>query len=269
LGFVALNPTYILPVLLRNAKPNNGRFPNQTPKVSILIRLAVFLARSRALMKNEFQKIPFLSVLIRLKKGVGYRIRRVYTLKEIREISTILYQNHCIWSLLSGNALGIYREGRILRKNEDDVDIGVIAETWGTKIERKIREQGYNLEYFCGGYYKGSEGVHITLRRRGLIFDIYPVFKGIWEGKAYRWYGGTNFHRCFFEPRLLERTRTVTVDRINLEIPENTDAYLRAEYGADYMIPNDNWDWEKDPKCQLHLKETYLSQADVYDYLSR
>ncbi|CAB1076532.1 hypothetical protein D1AOALGA4SA_4328, partial [Olavius algarvensis Delta 1 endosymbiont] len=29
LGFVALNPTYILPVLLRNAKPNIDRFPNR------------------------------------------------------------------------------------------------------------------------------------------------------------------------------------------------------------------------------------------------
>jgi hypothetical protein len=44
LGFVALNPTYILPVLLRNAKPNNGRFQNRAPKVSISIKLAVFLA---------------------------------------------------------------------------------------------------------------------------------------------------------------------------------------------------------------------------------
>jgi len=44
LGFVALNPTYILPVLLRNAKPNNGRFRNRAPKVSISIKLAVFLA---------------------------------------------------------------------------------------------------------------------------------------------------------------------------------------------------------------------------------
>jgi hypothetical protein len=115
-------------------------------------------------MKNGFQKIPFSAVLIRLKKGVGYRIRRIFTLKEIREISTILYKNHCTWSLLSGNALGIYREGRILRKNEDDVDIGVIAETWGTKIEHRIREQGFRLEYFCGGYYEGSEGVHIRVQ---------------------------------------------------------------------------------------------------------
>jgi len=34
LGFVALNPTYILSVLLRNAKPNNGRVRNRVPKVS-------------------------------------------------------------------------------------------------------------------------------------------------------------------------------------------------------------------------------------------
>jgi hypothetical protein len=45
LGFVALNPTYILPVLLRNAKPNNGRFPNRASKVSFLIRLALFFGQ--------------------------------------------------------------------------------------------------------------------------------------------------------------------------------------------------------------------------------
>jgi hypothetical protein len=51
LGFVALNPTYILPVLLRNAKPNNGRFRNRAPKVSISIKLAAFQARGGARMK--------------------------------------------------------------------------------------------------------------------------------------------------------------------------------------------------------------------------
>jgi hypothetical protein len=44
LGFVALNPTYIFAVLLRNAKPNNSRFRNLTPKVSIPIKLADFQA---------------------------------------------------------------------------------------------------------------------------------------------------------------------------------------------------------------------------------
>jgi hypothetical protein len=44
LGFVALNPTYFLPLLLRIAKPNNGRFRNQAPKVSFLTKPAVFLA---------------------------------------------------------------------------------------------------------------------------------------------------------------------------------------------------------------------------------
>ena len=42
------NPTYILPVLLRNAKPNNGRFRNRTPKVFISIKLAVFLVSGYA-----------------------------------------------------------------------------------------------------------------------------------------------------------------------------------------------------------------------------
>jgi hypothetical protein len=31
LGFVALNPTYNLPMVLPNAKPNKGRFRHQVP----------------------------------------------------------------------------------------------------------------------------------------------------------------------------------------------------------------------------------------------
>jgi hypothetical protein len=61
LGFVALNPTYILPVLLRNAKPNNGRFQIRALKVSISIKLAVFLASGAAHMKLHrlLQKCSF------------------------------------------------------------------------------------------------------------------------------------------------------------------------------------------------------------------
>jgi hypothetical protein len=51
LGFVALNPTYILPVLLRIAKPNNGQFRNRAQKVFFSIGLAVFLAGGSAHMK--------------------------------------------------------------------------------------------------------------------------------------------------------------------------------------------------------------------------
>ncbi|CAB1085104.1 hypothetical protein D1AOALGA4SA_12599 [Olavius algarvensis Delta 1 endosymbiont] len=41
LGFITLNPTYILAVLSRNAKPNNSRFRNRFPKVSFVIRPAI------------------------------------------------------------------------------------------------------------------------------------------------------------------------------------------------------------------------------------
>jgi hypothetical protein len=51
LGFVALNPTYILPVLLRIAKPNNGQFQNRVPRVSNSIRLAVFSGQGAARVK--------------------------------------------------------------------------------------------------------------------------------------------------------------------------------------------------------------------------
>jgi hypothetical protein len=59
LGFVALNPTYILPVLLRNAKPNNGRFRNRAPKVFFSIRLAAFKASGGAHMKLSKTKVSF------------------------------------------------------------------------------------------------------------------------------------------------------------------------------------------------------------------
>jgi hypothetical protein len=57
LGFVALNPTYILPVLLRNAKPNNGRFQNRAPKVSISIKLARCSGQRRRLYETSGSRI--------------------------------------------------------------------------------------------------------------------------------------------------------------------------------------------------------------------
>jgi hypothetical protein len=42
LDFVALNPTYMSPVLLPNAKPNSDQFRNRARKVTFPIRLAVF-----------------------------------------------------------------------------------------------------------------------------------------------------------------------------------------------------------------------------------
>jgi hypothetical protein len=49
LGFsVSGGPTYILPVLLRNAKPDNDRFRNRVPKVSNSIKLALLLASDSA-----------------------------------------------------------------------------------------------------------------------------------------------------------------------------------------------------------------------------
>ena len=62
LGFVALNPTYILPVFLRDAKPNNSRFRNRVTIVSFIDQTGRFLARGRARVKlhqSEPQNIEY------------------------------------------------------------------------------------------------------------------------------------------------------------------------------------------------------------------
>ncbi|MGB9437077.1 MAG: hypothetical protein WCB15_03975 [Desulfobacterales bacterium] len=60
LGFVALNPTYTMPVLLRIAKPNNGRFRNRPSKVSISIKLAAVLASGAARVKLQRNGLNFI-----------------------------------------------------------------------------------------------------------------------------------------------------------------------------------------------------------------
>jgi len=101
-----------------------------------------------------------------------------------------------------------------------------------------------------------------------MIFDIYPAFKGTWDGVSYRWYGGDYDHRYYFAPELLEETCSVDFYGVTVEVPKNTDQYLRAVYGDDYMVPNPNWDWRTQPKCRLGLSPTYLTQADVDVYLN-
>lgn len=211
-------------------------------------------------MRNLYQKYLRSWVHKRRQQALERR-----TVQEIREIAQILYQNGCVWSLQSGNALGIYRDGGFI-KNEEDVDIAVLAETWHAGIEQEIRQKGYQVSMYCGGYEVGSEGVHITFQKRGMIFDLYPTFKDTWDGVSYRWYGGDYASRYYFEPRLLEETRTVDFYGSDIEIPADTDAYLRAIYGDDYMIPNPKWDWRTEPKCRLPLCPTYLTQAALDCY---
>jgi hypothetical protein len=71
LGFVALNPTYILPVLLRNAKPNNGRFRNRAIEVSISINLAIFLAGGCAHRKLAKAKV-YCSIRLAASQAGGW-----------------------------------------------------------------------------------------------------------------------------------------------------------------------------------------------------
>jgi len=101
-----------------------------------------------------------------------------------------------------------------------------------------------------------------------MIFDIYPAFKDIWDGVAYRWYGGDYQHRYYFAPTLLEETKSVDFFGVTVELRKDTDRYLRSIYGDNYMIPDPGWDWETQPMCRLGLSPTYLSQSDVDTYLT-
>jgi hypothetical protein len=85
LGFSSGGPGYFLPVLLRNAKPNNGRFRNRTPKVSISIKLVVFWASGCAYM--TLREIGALMPLILRQLFVGAA--------SSREIMS-LYGRHCL-----------------------------------------------------------------------------------------------------------------------------------------------------------------------------
>ena len=86
MGFVALNPTYIWPVLLRKAKPNNGRFWNRAPKVSFLIRLDEFQAKAAlntdtcnlALIERNKNRIKIKSLYMRIFTTIG-RSHRIST----------------------------------------------------------------------------------------------------------------------------------------------------------------------------------------------
>ncbi len=197
------------------------------------------------------------------------KYRWFYTIGEMQEISEILSKNNCIWSLQTCNILFYQRHGK-LHEDQWDIDIAVLAENWHVNIEEEIRQKGFKVSVYSGGYYQGSEGVHIIAEKRGLPFEIYPAFKGTWDNIEYRWYGGTIFHRYYFEPSLLEQTKTIKYYGFNVEITGDIDTYLKAIYGDNYMIPipDEDWDWENAPKCRLrHLKPTYLSQVDVDNYL--
>ena len=78
------------------------------------------------------------SILIRhpTVQRLQHRLRQHRTISELREVAEIFRNNRCVWSLQSGNTLGIYRDGGFL-PNENDVDIAVLAEDWHRGIDSR------------------------------------------------------------------------------------------------------------------------------------
>lgn len=154
-----------------------------------------------------------------------------------------------------GTLLGIYREGKFI-EHDFDIDFGIKQKEYNRDIEKRLIENGFKK---TREYYAFGQLVEQTWKWNGVLVDIF-LYKE--EGEklfAYEFYqdGETTIQkidqhtykctnldaRAMYVPNIKVMKYDFMGFKIN--VPEEIETYLIANYGPNFMVPDKDWDSSK------------------------
>lgn len=207
--------------------------------------------------KDKVLKLPVINKLNHLanKKIDGDRQKLLkenahQILKEFEEVNNQL--GHKIW-IEAGTLLGYVREGAILA-HDIDMDFAMLNPKDASELDRIIEflaERNFVLNRKL--VYKGDVK-EISFSYNGLNVDII-LFERVNEkviSTTMIWYGMNALNKpvdieAFYYELPMEELEQVSFMDATTYVPTNSVDYLKGYYGEDYLIPNTNYDWRKNP----------------------
>ena len=182
-------------------------------------------------------------------------IRNHYFLQEGEEVlhafSDALNKNNIIFWLEFGSLLGYYREHDFI-KHDCDIDFGVFLKDRDC-VNSALERGGFKLIH----QFKSSDGgMEETYKYKHISVDVfyfredgpflycntfisrYPVFLN----------RVTKRRTCFVKRIDIPNQRMVPAQYkgANVFVPADCESHLKMHYGADFMIPNPNFDYKKE-----------------------
>lgn len=144
--------------------------------------------------------------------------------------------------LSSGTLLGYYRQCDYIVYS-GDVDIGMWAEDFTPKLIDVFSSNGLPLIHWFGRVNDSLELSFVS--DQTIKLDVFFFYKT----SDHYWNGGTQARTGFkfkykFPPFTLCWTE---FDNILVRIPCETQSYVEANYGKNWMVPVQHWDWKTSP----------------------
>ena len=147
--------------------------------------------------------------------------------------------------LMDGTLLGLVRDGCFIHSDEEDIDIGILAEDFNILSFRRytslLRRMGFTYRFY------GVWGKHFQIQclRKNVQVDVFFYFR---RGDQRITHGFDTHHIIAFSypARLLETLAPVDFYGKTFMAPKHKEAVLTHQYG-DWKIRRTDWDWRTSP----------------------
>jgi hypothetical protein len=167
------------------------------------------------------------------------------------KIKPILDRLHVPFWLDWGTLLGCVRGGDLI-PHDNDIDIGILAETWTPHLAQVLRDEGLLLHptychsgpmdrFLAGMGPKAPRGIGVrqaSVPAGGAWMDICPYVAGAGrrlEGRSRYWCSNTGYLE--FPSELVENWQEVSFLGARFRIPADAPAYLMNIYGPSWTVP--------------------------------
>ena len=168
----------------------------------------------------------------------------------MEKIKEVLDANGISFWLEFGTLLGAYREHGFI-KHDCDLDIGLFFKNT-TIVYNALTKAGFKLirEFKVGD--DGIDGVEQTYEYAGVSIDVFYFHKdesGIYCN-SFSPFEDENRSISLFQVKKItvpyKGLTQILFEGMMLNVPIETDKYLQAHYGANFMIPNKHFDYRKE-----------------------
>lgn len=168
---------------------------------------------------------------------------RAVATKAIKLIKSRLDEYGVPFWLSSGTLLGWFRQCDFIPYSLD-VDIGVFIKDHTHDLLTKLKQSSLMLEHKFG---KIEDSLQYAFDMGKLKLDIFFFYEDKVTGKV--WNGGTDYNtgekfKYVFDKFSLCWT---ALDGRKVRVPCDTETYIKANYGDNWLTPVKEWDWRKSP----------------------
>lgn len=197
------------------------------------------------IIRSIVSKIPFAKTIYK-KLHVDERIRLYRERKQmkifaekgdsvIKDVHKVLNQSGCLFFIDAGTLIGVYRDGRLLKRDMDvDMAVKVDGQEEIMKVRQLLKDNGFVLK------------IIFSTNSNGIIQDAYD-YDGVRVDVSFlKNSGSQDYCHILYDDNKIARMTFSSIKAIKhydyngqtVNIPIDADKYLEERYGKTWRIPD-------------------------------